>query len=71
MGEEKKKLKMGRTRVEVCRGEWQDVMCCVDEEKKSCWVGMGSYLWKLSFLGRGQVQPGERSEELAAGEQGQ
>jgi len=31
----------------------------------------GELFMEASFLGRGQVQPGKKSEELAAGEQGQ
>ena len=61
---------MGRTRVEVCRGEWQDVMCCVDEEKKSCWVGMGSYLWKLRSWGGGRCSLTRKARSLQPGNRG-
>jgi len=47
-----------------------DVMCCVDEEKKSCWVGMGSYLWKLRSWGGGRCSLARKARSLQPGNRG-
>ena len=66
---------MGRTRVEVCRGRVARfvVLCCVEEEKLEGRVELGWGVIYGSFRswGGGRCSLGERSEELAAGEQGQ